>query len=144
MCPDTQMYWEEQDTEMTQGRLVLTLHSTLQWNVVLWDWRYFYWHLAEISLQRFQRSCLRSMQRRDLNSLPVRWDETEEQKWQGQKRLELWPCMLLCERTHRLGKGLKVKGEKDNAIKYSHGAQEISLEAVLQPGNRIILHEENK
>lgn len=37
-----------------------------------------------------------------------------------------------------------MKGEKDNAIKYSHGAQEISLEAVLQPGNRIILHEENK
>lgn len=50
--------------------------------------------------------------------------------------------MLLCERTHRLGKGLKMKAEKDNAIKYSHGVQEVSLEAVLQPGNRIILHEE--
>lgn len=54
----------------------------------------------------------------------------------------MWPCMLLCERTHRLGKGLKMKAEKDNAIKYSHGVQEVSLEAVLQPGNRIILHEE--
>lgn len=35
-----------------------------------------------------------------------------------------------------------MKAEKDNAIKCSHGVQKVSLEAVLQPGNRIILHEE--
>lgn len=34
-----------------------------------------------------------------------------------------------------------MKAEKDNAIKYSHGIQEVSLEAVLQPGNGITLHE---
>lgn len=64
------------------------------------------------------------------------------QKLQGQLRLELWPYMLLCETTKRLGKGLNVTAEKDHAIKYSHGVQEVSLEAVFQPGNGITLHEE--
>lgn len=35
-----------------------------------------------------------------------------------------------------------MKVEKYNAIKNSHGVEEASLDAVLQPGNRIILHEE--
>lgn len=51
---------------------------------------YFYWHFAEISLQKFQTSYLEvKAAQRFFSSCELRANR-RTQKWQGQQRLELW------------------------------------------------------